>query len=125
MSKHRVKIMFGDPITARLICPESGCEPGEGSELDNECWIKSWFDNCTAEELLGGTIEVPFHAEADEGGPTFTVTAATQSLRSGVEGEIKALRHIGGMWGPSTPERRTAYYRAGCLQAILDEADHE
>ena len=120
--KHRVVITFEDPITVRLICPESGCEPpepGEGSEPDDECWIKSWFDNCTAEELLGGDIEVPFYAEADDGGPTFIVIDPAQSLRSKVEGEIKDLRHIG--WLCELGSLKNALvYRADRLQAILD-----
>ena len=119
MSRHRVEITFEDGTFLRLICPESGCEPpepGEGSEPDDECWIKSWFDNCTAEELLDGTIEVLFDAEADDGGPTFTVIDAHRSLRSKVEREIEQLRERGkrtgalGHWA----------YSADRLQAILD-----
>jgi hypothetical protein len=83
---HRVLIEFDDGVYAKLICPESGCEPTKfcgycGSAYDDpeaegcsdcrddeaptECWIKTWFDNLTADELLHGSIEVPIRAEWD------------------------------------------------------------
>jgi hypothetical protein len=85
---HRVVIEFdgGGGAGAKLICPESGCVPAEfcgvcGSaygdpeaegcsdcrddEAPTECWIKTWFDNVSADELLHGSIEVPIRAEWD------------------------------------------------------------
>jgi hypothetical protein len=84
---HRVVIEFDDGgVGAKLICPENGCEQGStcgfcGHEYGSaetkpcydcrdlkgptECWIKSWFDNVGADELLHGHVEVPIRAEWD------------------------------------------------------------
>jgi hypothetical protein len=82
---HRVVIDFDDGVSAKLICPDSGCElPRDcaicgrpvdaGNEIKrcydcpsptDECWIKSWFDSLTADELLHGSVEVPIRAEWD------------------------------------------------------------
>lgn len=86
-SDHRVVLTFeaGYGARAKLICPEFGCVPGEacahcgraygdadvkrcydcpeaGAPTD-ECWIKSWFDNLTTDELMDGTIEVAVDVE--------------------------------------------------------------
>lgn len=76
--RHRVVLTFDDGVTGKLICPESGCVPGEqcgfcghtygdpegepcydckGVE-PSECWVKSWFDNLHVTELLHGEITV-------------------------------------------------------------------
>jgi hypothetical protein len=83
-SAHRVVIEFDDGIYAKLVCPESGCTPAsmcsecgraigdpetkpcyDCPSASDECWIKSWFDNCTADELLRGTVTVEIVAEWD------------------------------------------------------------
>lgn len=80
--KHRVEIRFDDGTYAKLICPESGCRPAafcpeccttiteSGCECcdappEGECWIKSWFDNVGADELLHGTLTVEIDAKFD------------------------------------------------------------
>jgi hypothetical protein len=92
---HRVEIAFDDGVSAKLICPESGCTPAQkcgqcGRDLRprdeaeqreegiepcydckdaaswrDECWIKTWFDNVGADELLAGKITVEIDAEWD------------------------------------------------------------
>lgn len=84
---HRVVIEFDDGIRAKLICPESGCTPAgmcsecyrdltdeetapcydckDAAHRSYECWIKTWFDNVGADELLAGKIEVGIDAEWD------------------------------------------------------------
>lgn len=84
--KHRVEIEFDDGVYAKLICPESGCHPATmcaqcGREVQgpseegcydcrdgftDECWIKTWFDNLAASELLVGTITVEIEAHFDD-----------------------------------------------------------
>lgn len=83
---HRVVLEFdGGGIRAKLICPESGCTPGQtcglcgrdygdpestpcydckDAKLD-ECWIKTWFDNESADELLHGQVELEIEGEWD------------------------------------------------------------
>jgi hypothetical protein len=85
--RHRVVLTFenGFGPTAKLICPESGCTPAGtcahcGRDLDDEetkpcydcadsegwrheCWIKTWFDNLTPDELMDGSVTVEIDAE--------------------------------------------------------------
>lgn len=84
LSRHSVEITFDDGIYAKLVCPESGCEPatrcsecGRGigdtetdpcydcPEPNEECWVKGWFDNLMAEELLHGKVTVEIEPEFD------------------------------------------------------------
>jgi hypothetical protein len=92
---HRVVIEFDDGVRAKLICPESGCvraqncaqcgrdlhprdeaeQREEGIEpcddckdaetWGHECWIKTWFDNVGADELLAGKVTVEIDAKWD------------------------------------------------------------
>jgi hypothetical protein len=85
----------GGAMTCELICPESGCEPAQncsecGRDLRppalaeqraegiepcydcedaerwaDECWIKTWFDNVGADELLHGKVTVEIDTEWD------------------------------------------------------------
>ena len=85
--RHRVVLDFDGGIGVKLICPPGGCEPAstcgechrhiDDPEPDNppcpfcpdpdgtECWVKTWFDNVDAEELLHGAITVEVDAEWD------------------------------------------------------------
>lgn len=84
MSEHRVVLSFGDGgLSAKLICPESGCFPAthcpecctdigpRGCECQDEpapdeCWVKGWFDNLMpAEEILHGSFTVTIDPEFD------------------------------------------------------------
>lgn len=82
---HRVVLNFDDGLHAKLICPETGCKPaslcGECYRDVNdpetkpcpccpdpaslECWVKTWFDGCTWDELLHGEVTVEIDAEWD------------------------------------------------------------
>jgi hypothetical protein len=88
-TRHRVVLAFenGFGLTAKLVCPESGCASSEtcsqcGRDLRDpeskpcydcadsagwrdECWIKTWFDNLTPDELLDGQVTVEIDAEWD------------------------------------------------------------
>lgn len=78
-ASHRVVLTFANGgLTSKLVCPESGCaEAGYcgqcGRDLHDDestpcydcsdprpegCWVKSWFDNLMAEEMLVGSVEV-------------------------------------------------------------------
>lgn len=80
---HRVVLTFDDGVYAKLVCPDGGgCVGSEvcgicGRNLTDpesspcydctdmdpgECWVKTWFDNCTAEELLRGELTVVIDA---------------------------------------------------------------
>jgi hypothetical protein len=87
--RHRVMLAFEDGcgLSAKLICPESGCTPAGscaacGRDLDDseskpcydctdsaewrdECWVKTWFDNVSADELLSGRVTVEIDADWD------------------------------------------------------------
>jgi len=83
--RHRVVLTFNDGLYAKLICPDGGCKPPSfcsecGRDLHDqesepcydcagavteECWIKTWFDNCTADELLHGSLTVELDCEWD------------------------------------------------------------
>lgn len=104
---HEVVISFEDGCspTAKLICPASGegCRPASfcpecysaitesGCECcdfppDDGCWIKSWFDNLAAEEILHGSVRVQVDArwngesiEAHIVGPTPAETSREDS----------------------------------------------
>jgi hypothetical protein len=81
--RHRVEITFeaGYGPSAKLICPEGGCEkPGWCAECGralndpddtsegcydcrdatwcDECWLKTWFDNLSVDDLLAGKLVV-------------------------------------------------------------------
>lgn len=88
-------VFDGGGVGGRLICPEGGCRRAEncsecGRELhprdlaeqreegiepcydckdaeqwSEECWIKTWFDNCAVDELLAGEVTVEIDAEWD------------------------------------------------------------
>ncbi len=83
---HRVELRFDDGVYAKLLCPDDGsCELAqscascgravEGDEgfdrcLDcpgpaNGCWVRGWFENLTAEELLRGTFTVDVDVQWD------------------------------------------------------------
>lgn len=100
MSRHRVALTFDDGVYGKLICPDDeSCKPSTtcgacGAALDDpeakrcydcegatpgECWVKSWFDNCTVDELLHGELTVEIAAEWD--GDRFVAT---------IEGEVPA-----------------------------------
>lgn len=84
-ANHRVVITFDDGCSLKLICPEQGCVPAsvcsecyrnvDDDERNpcpacpdpesTECWVKSWFDNCTYDELLHGEITVEVECEWD------------------------------------------------------------
>src|ERR1044072_5138942 len=74
---HKLRLRFDDGIWAELICPDMGCVGSEvcghcGRTLSDkeaepcydcrdvlettECWVRSWFDNCTADELFHGSV---------------------------------------------------------------------
>ena len=80
-SDHKVVLHFDEAgLVARLECPEGGgCRGGPlscglcGADLNDpegsrcydcqdmsgeECWVKTWFDNLAADELLHGKITV-------------------------------------------------------------------
>jgi hypothetical protein len=98
--RHRVEIEFDDGVGAKLICPESGCTPagycaacGRGVDDDEtkpcydcpdsantECWVKSWFDNCTADELLAGKLVVEIDAEWDGDHMTARIVASAPAV---------------------------------------------
>ena len=60
---HRVEIEFdGGGVSGKLICPESGCTPPP----PGECWIKTWFDNLSVDELLHGKVTVEINAEFED-----------------------------------------------------------
>lgn len=113
MSAHRVVLTFDDGVTAKLVCPDNGCTPanicGCGRDLNepesepcydcgdaetwrDECWLKTWFDDLTADELLHGTIEFPVTATWDgdhplveiesPSDPTVRVSEVVEALRS-------------------------------------------
>ena len=84
MSKHRVVLTFDDGVTAKLICPESGCVPaefcagcgrsyGDGERepcfdcraAPDECWVKGWFDEVCGLESLYGSVTVEIYPEWD------------------------------------------------------------
>jgi hypothetical protein len=80
---HRVKLIFDGGIHGELLCPESGCTGSttcgvcgrdltdpevkpcyDCTEMDPaECWVKTWFDNCTVDELLAGSFTVAIDAK--------------------------------------------------------------
>jgi len=86
-NKHRVVLTFenGYGPSAKLICPESGCIGSEvcgicGRDVTDPeskpcydckgmnpaaCWVKTWFDNLTPDELLSGSLTVEIDAEWD------------------------------------------------------------
>lgn len=75
---HRVEIEFdGGVMTAKLICPTSGC-----SEREGHCDARDWFDNVAPEETLVGKVTVPARVEwqGDEDGPLFHLAAIQPCL---------------------------------------------
>jgi hypothetical protein len=87
---HKVTLVIEDDLViVRLVCPVGGCEPAQqcsecgqllgASERcyacpspDDECWVKSWFDNLDALymhvgecDLTGRTLPVPIECEWD------------------------------------------------------------
>lgn len=83
--RHRVVLTFDDGVSAKLVCPDAGCTPATvcascGRSFDDpdsspcydcsqtsgdECWVKSWFDNLTVDELLRGEVTVWIDATYD------------------------------------------------------------
>lgn len=94
---HRVKLIIQDGyLAAKLVCPEQGCAPAhrcghcghvygddetepcydcKDHKPTGECWLKGWFDNCTADELLHGKVEfeVPIAVGWDMDHPVVTL----------------------------------------------------
>lgn len=68
--RHRVRLHFDDGLFAELICP-----PGDVCDRAGcyQCWIKTWFENLTAEELLFGSVEVEVDVAWDSDHPVVTV----------------------------------------------------
>jgi hypothetical protein len=84
-ARHRVVLEFDGGLCLRLICPESGCSPAQycgecyrniddderepcdscPRPEDTECWLKSWFDNSSYDELLSGEVTVEVDVEWD------------------------------------------------------------
>lgn len=65
---HRVRLIFdGGYLSAKLICPESGCEPAVGA-VDDECWMRPWFDNTDIIESLNAEVELSVSGEWDGDG---------------------------------------------------------
>lgn len=80
---HRLVLTFDDGLSAELIHPEGGCvgshqcghcaadltDPESERCYDckgdgpHECWVKGWFDNCSPDELLHGSVTVDIDAE--------------------------------------------------------------
>jgi hypothetical protein len=81
---HRVVLEFDDGCHARLVCPDDGsCQPAQvcgecyrhvddaekppcdacPRPEDTGCWLKSWFDNSTYDELMHGKVTVEIDAE--------------------------------------------------------------
>jgi hypothetical protein len=101
---HRVVLEFdGGAFYAKLICPESGCNPAshcgrcaadltdptskrcydcEGME-PGECWLQGWFDDEPI-EYFDGELEFPVTAEWDCDHPIIRVDAA--QLTTAAEG---------------------------------------
>lgn len=95
---HRVVLTFEDGFGphAKLLCPDGGCSTANscahcGRDLHDEeskpcydctdaekwrdeCWIKTWFDNLTPDELLSGEVTVEVEAEWDFDHPVVTIT---------------------------------------------------
>src|SRR5689334_22995330 len=85
MANHRVVLMFDDGLNLKLIHPEEGCSQAvvcsecyrhiEDDERkpcsacpdpeDTTCWVQSWFDNCTYDELLHGELTAEVETEWD------------------------------------------------------------
>lgn len=94
---HRLILEFdGGGMNAKLICPPDGsCKGGIscglcGRDLNDpestpcydckdsnpdECWIKTWFDNESPEDLLHGEVEVAIDCEWDEDHLVANITA--------------------------------------------------
>lgn len=106
---HKVILKFDDGLYAELICPESGCVPAENCFLcgrsvhetcpdippcydckdglgigADECWLRGWFDNLTAEELLSGNVEVAITAEWDCDHPVVTIQSGAPVGETGL-----------------------------------------
>jgi hypothetical protein len=98
-ARHRVVLNFDDGLRLKLICPETGCRPatqcGEcyrhvddeerepcgacpGPE-DTGCWVLSWFENCTYDELLHGEVTVEIDTEWDGESLLATITGPAPS----------------------------------------------
>lgn len=117
MGDHRVVLEFDDGLHAKLICPEAGCVPAANcascgrayadAETEpcydcrepppDECWIKTWFDNCSPEELLHGEVTVNVDAEWD--GDSLVATIAEPS--AGVmRRPVASLKPGDEVWAP-------------------------
>lgn len=90
-SEHRVVIDFGTVVTARLVCPENGCEPVV-DHPDDPCWLRSWFEALSVEELLTGSIEVPIDYRYEHDHPVVTVRSEPSLAEA-----IEALELIAGV----------------------------
>lgn len=117
---HRVVIEFdGGGTSAQLICPDSGCLPaqncascGRDLSLDeaegiapcydckdaaawrDECWIKTWFDNLDAAELLAGKVTVEIDAEWDMDHPVARIRSVlpSPSAETGLREALEEIR---------------------------------
>lgn len=96
-AQHRVELTIEDGyLSMKLIHPDSGCEPPTvcacGRDLSDtddtgcydcrdgllsadSCWLSSWFDNLTPDELLHGRVSltVPIQAEWKNDHPKITL----------------------------------------------------
>jgi hypothetical protein len=111
---HRVVLNFEGGIFAQLICPGDGrclvkkcpackadltkagskrCDACEEINPD-ECWLKSWFDAMSGEELLAGKIEFPVWAEQDGDQPLVHIVPVPAPDEPPQQEEAAALREL-------------------------------
>jgi hypothetical protein len=102
MNTHRVVLKFDDGVYATLICPETGCKSAsvcsechrsvDDTEIapcydcpppNGGCWVKTWFDNCMAEELLHGEVTVDIDARWDGDAMTAHIVAPVAAQQTG------------------------------------------
>ncbi len=143
--QHRVVLRFDDGVYADLVCPEEGsCEDADrcgncgrlytdlealacgdclGIESQQECWLKTWFDNLMPEELLHGKLEVSVDVRWEDDHPVVTIcedkSLAAMRERGPVELALSdAHRRIGELEG----ERDAASW-PGVIQGWRERAE--
>jgi hypothetical protein len=52
--RHKLILTFDGDVSAKLICPDDG----RCTKVMDECWVKTWFDNESPEDLLCGSVTV-------------------------------------------------------------------
>jgi len=150
VSAHRVVIEFDDGVRAKLVCPESGCMPAQncaqcGRDLRprdeaeqqaegiepcydckdaeswrDECWIKTWFDNIDATELLAGKVTVEIDAEWDLDHMVAHIIETEPSAGEAGTG-VSADRTLTGVIAERQRERNRLHRLAGALRRVLDD----